>query len=54
VLEQETLEPPPIAVVMRSEFENSRKLPKAVAYDFVNRGDEPAWLLETSRNLKTA
>jgi two-component system response regulator FimZ (fimbrial Z protein)/two-component system response regulator EvgA len=47
------LEPPPIVVVMSSEFENSRKLLKAGADAFVSKGDEPAWLLETLQKFES-
>jgi two-component system, NarL family, response regulator, fimbrial Z protein, FimZ len=47
------LEPPPIVVVMSSEFENSRKLLKAGADAFVSKGDEPDWLLETLQKFES-
>ena len=47
------LEPPPIVVVMSSEFENSRKMLKAGADAFVSKGDEPDWLLETLQKFES-
>ncbi len=47
------LQPPPIVVVMSSEFENSRKLLKAGADAFVSKGDEPEWLLETLQKFES-
>jgi DNA-binding NarL/FixJ family response regulator len=47
------LEPPPIVVVMSSEFENSRKLLKAGADAFVSKSDEPEWLLETLQKFES-
>jgi hypothetical protein len=53
VIGHKTLEPSPIVVDMSSEFENNRKLLKAVAEDFVNKGDEPAWLLEALQKFES-
>jgi two-component system, NarL family, nitrate/nitrite response regulator NarL len=53
IIRLHALEPPPIVVVMSSEFENSRKLLKAGADAFVSKGDEPAWLLETLQKFES-
>ena len=53
IIRLHALIPPPIVVVMSSEFENSRKLLKAGADAFVSKGDEPAWMLETLQKFES-